>query len=215
MAKQREFNNNKAIDIDDLLESYLLEIPLVEWQPCHREFFSRKISVYQQDIETVLSKMFKTQSYKVFNYQPEDRVGEIKITPIRSYFDLMTITQDLHICTAVRQDLVLGFNSGIHLRWKMTINDMTVGVIGFFYTESNFGRCNHKVNFNGRVFDVYALGHNHKFLNDKSSEAKAFNKFIDRHGQQIADSVNELSAQLALEEIKIETERINQEWLNK
>jgi hypothetical protein len=168
-------------------EDYYPEIPLSQWQPCHFTYLSHYYFDYQQSVPRILSRMFQTATQGVYTYTPNDQILGHKVELITSYFDLMTITQDLNVCTAVRQDLVDGFLKGTHLRWKISNEDgITVGVIGVLYQKHSFQRT--KL-FKGLNFEVYALGRNHRELNDSSTvEDKVFSIFINRHGQKIIDS---------------------------
>lgn len=168
-------------------EDYYPEIPLSQWQNCHFTYLSHYYFDYQQSVPQILARMFQKPKKQLYTHIPNDQIMNHKVELINSYFDLMTITQDLNVCTAVRKDLVEGFLSGTHLRWKITNEEgMTVGVIGFLYQKSNFQRT--KL-FKGLNFEVYALGKNHMELgNSTTPEAKIFQIFIEKHGRDIADS---------------------------
>ena len=168
-------------------EDYYPEIPLDQWQSCHFTYLSHYYFDYQQSVPQILARMFEKPKHQLYTYAPNDEIMNHKVELITSYFDLMTITQDLNVCTAVRKDLVDGFLKGTHLRWKITNEDgMTVGVIGFLYQERNFQRTKM---FKGLNFEVYALGKNHSELASALClEGKVFQTFIDRHGKRIAES---------------------------
>lgn len=170
-------------------EDFFPEIPLDQWQNCHYTYLSHYYFDHQQSVPQILARMFNKPKLNLYSYLPNDEILGHKVELITSYFDLMTITQDLNVCTAVRKDLVEGFLKGTHLRWKI-VNDegITVGVIGFLYQATGFQRT--KI-FKGLNFEVYALGKNHSELGTQSSpEAKVFKHFIDKHGRKIADSFN-------------------------
>lgn len=168
-------------------EDYYPEIPLTQWQSCHFTYLSHYYFDRQQSINQILSRMFQFARQGLYSYTPNDEINGHKVQLLTSYFELMTITQDLNVCTAVREDLVEGFLKGTHLRWKITDEDgKTVGVIGVLHQKQNFQRT--KL-FKGLNFEIYALGRNHRELaNAETPEARVFESFIKKHGRQIVES---------------------------
>lgn len=194
MSLQRNFSAPRMMEekiswAEMATEDYYPEIPLSQWQNCHFTYLSHYFFDKQESISQILSRMFSKPKQGLFNYIPNDEILSHKVELITSYFDLMTITQDLNVCTAVRKDLVEGFLNGTHLRWKMTNKEgTTVGVIGFLYQNKSFQRAKM---FKGSNFEVYALGRNHMELGtNKEEESEVFHLFCKKHGQKIVDGFN-------------------------
>ena len=157
------------------------------WQPCHFEYFFKRIIRENETIEQVIDLMLRVPKEQ-FSYRPSDSLYGYKVELINSYLDLMVITQDLYVCTAVRSDLVEGFLDGSHLRWKIVSPEGKITGVGTIQYKT--GSISKKKSFNGKDFEVYALGYRHTYLeNSKSMEGKVFWKFIDLHGSKIAKSL--------------------------
>lgn len=192
MSLQRSFSVPRMMEekiswASTATEDFYPEVPLDQWQNCHFTYLSHYYFDHQQNISQILSRMFEKPKNRLYGYIPNDEIKGHKVENITSYFDLMTITQDLNVCTAVRKDLVEGFLNGTHLRWKIINEDgLTVGVIGVLHHKGSFSRVKMFKDLN---FEVYALGRNHRELSKASlPEDEVFQLFCDKHGRKIMES---------------------------
>lgn len=175
-----------VMDLLSPKEKEIANLPL--WEECHYSYFVRKHGRQQIPISDVLATMTKEAKIQ-FSHRPEDRIEGHKVQLITSYFDLMRITSNLDVCSAVRPDLVEGFLDGSHLRWMIiSPSNEIVGVITFQYKKNrSYFR---KRSFQGQAFDVYGLGKKHYYLDQMNSvEGSVFRKFIDKHGLEISQSL--------------------------
>lgn len=173
--------------LDNLSPEDLVKVKFSSWQNCHYNYFFHHLLFYKEEISQIIELMTRTPC-EAFSYRPSDTLYGHRVEFIDSYFDLMVITQDLHVCTAGRGDLIEGFLNGNHLRWRIVSPEGKIVGVGTIQNKN--GSFDKKKSFNGKDFEVYALGYRHTYLeNSKSIEGKVFWKFIDLHGAKIAKSL--------------------------